>query len=72
MQVFNSEFVQAIKNVLESNTSKYITREEVCVKLGVSKDYAGVISIMFDNGMFPEYETVRSRGIKRRELQAAA
>jgi hypothetical protein len=72
MQVFNSEFVQAVRNHLNGMTVKYVTREELCKALGVSVEYSGAISIMFETGLFPEFETIRSRGIRRRELKAAA
>lgn len=72
MQVFNPEFVQSVRDALNANTSKYITREELCVKLGLGKEYAQAISIMFEAGLFPEFETIRSRGIRRREIAVAA
>lgn len=73
MTVFNLEFVQAVRDQLATlKPGFYLTREQVCLALNVPKTYSNAISILFEAGEFPEYETVRSRGIRRRVAAQAA
>jgi len=73
MTVFNPEFVQAVRDQLNTlQPGFYLTREQVCNALGVPKAFSNAISILFEAGEFPEFETVRSRGIRKRASVLAA
>jgi hypothetical protein len=66
MKVLNLQFLQGMKAVLDKleDGSSY-TREQICTKLGLSKDWAPAISLAMMDEMFVDYEMVKSRGIRR-------
>lgn len=69
MQVFNPEFVQAVKAELETlKDGFYMTREMLCVAVGVPKEYANAISMITLDPEFSEFEAVKSRGYRRKKV----
>jgi len=71
MQVFNPEFVNAVHTVLNTlEPGSYLTREQVCTKVGVSPAYMNAISIVMQGSEFSRYETVKSRGIRIKKESA--
>lgn len=73
MNVFNQEFVTAIKAKLDSlEPLAYLTREQICAAIGVDKTYVNAVSIVMQEPQFADYEAVKSRGIRRKKISAAA
>lgn len=70
MQVFNQEFVDAVKSKLETiQPGFYMTREQVCLAVGISGTYANAISILMAGPEFADFESVKSRGIRRKKVE---
>lgn len=68
MQVFNPEFIAAVKTKLETlQPLQYMTREQLCVSLGVGSAYTNAISIIMSDPEFADFESVKSRGIRRKK-----
>jgi len=76
MQVFNPEFVAAVKAKLETlnplDQKAYFTREQVCLAVGVPAMFANVISIILADEEFSGFESVKSRGIRWKKASAEA
>lgn len=73
MQVFTNEFIAAVKSKLESiQEGFYMTREQLCISLGVAATHSNAISMLLAMPEFAEFEAVKSRGIRRRKLLPAA
>lgn len=66
MKIFTQEFTDAVKNVLESlEEGMYLTRENVCLKIGLTGQHSNAISILLSEPEFADhYELVKSRGIR--------
>jgi hypothetical protein len=65
MQVFTNEFVQGIKQALSKlEPGFYLTREQVCMAMGIDKSNMNAISIIMATPEFAGYESVKSRGIR--------
>jgi hypothetical protein len=66
MKVLNLQFLQGMKAVLDKleDGSSY-TREQICTKLGLAKEWAPAVSLAMMDEMFVDYEMVKSRGIRR-------
>ena len=75
MQVFNPEFTTAVLSVLNTHLNdepgSYLTREQVCFKVGVDKMYMNAISIVMLDESFNGFETVKSRGIRKKKVVTA-
>jgi hypothetical protein len=68
MQVFTNEFVQAVKSALDGlQPLQYLTREQVCLAIGIDKSNMNAISILLVQPEFAAYETVKSRGIRKKK-----
>lgn len=73
MQVFTTEFIQAVKGKLETlQPGFYMTREQLCVAIGITGHYSNAISMLLATPEFSEFETVKSRGIRRKKEVVAA
>lgn len=69
MQVFTTEFVETIKGKLDSiQDGFYMTREQLCISLNIAPIYANAISILLTTDEFSCYESVKSRGIRRKKI----
>ena len=69
MKVFTDEFVQAVKTKLDTlEPLQYLTREQLCLALNVSPEYMSAISIVMKDEQFSEFESVKSRGIRRKKV----
>jgi hypothetical protein len=69
MQILNPEFLTAVKGKLDKlEDGSYLTREQVCVLLGVNKDMVGAVTLALMDPMFSNYESVKSRGIRRKKV----
>lgn len=65
MKVFTQEFVAAVLAKLgKLEQGSYLTREQVCVAIGVTGAYSNAISMLMAEPEFARYETVKSRGIR--------
>jgi hypothetical protein len=72
MQVFNQEFVDAVKvQLAKVQPGFYITREQVCLAVEVSGAYANAISILMAGPEFAGYESVKSRGIRPKKIEVS-
>lgn len=68
IKVFSQEFHAAVYDVLETlEDGFYLTREQLLGKLGLPAEYGPTIPVLFESGGLPEYEAVKSRGIRRRK-----
>jgi len=64
MQPINQEFIDAvIKELNELEPGYYLTREQICAKIGVLKEYSELISVLHKVGKLPGFKMVKSRGI---------
>ena len=68
MKIFTQEFRDAVKGALDQlEEGMYLTREHVCLKIGLTAFHANAISILLSEPEFAEdYELVKSRGIRLR------
>lgn len=69
MQIFSAEFVNSVKTELEKLTpGRYITREQLCEVLSLSKDAAAAVTLVLSQPEFSAWESVRSRGVRLKKV----
>lgn len=69
MQVFNPEFIAAVKaqlDTLKEGKGFYMTREQICNAIGVSNQYVNALSMITAEPEFAAFESVKSRGYRRK------
>jgi hypothetical protein len=72
MKVFTQEFVDGVSSVLATlEPGSYLTRAQVCSKLGISESYANAISMLTLEPEFSKYEAVKSRGYRLKKEEPA-
>lgn len=68
MQVITNEFKQAVLDELNKlEDGFYLTRSMVCERIGVGEQYENVVSILMQDPEFSGFESVKSRGIRKRK-----
>jgi hypothetical protein len=68
MDVFNQFFIDSVETRLKMlAVGEYITAEQLCVKVGIDIAFKPVIGMVLAL-YFPDYESVKSRGIRRKKL----
>ncbi len=74
LNMFTNEFTNAVLvELAKLEADDYITREKLCKRLGLeNKDAALAVSILMQEPAFAGYESVRSRGIRRRKADASS
>ncbi len=75
LNMFTNEFTNAVLvELAKLETDDYITREKLVRRLGLdgNKDAPLAVSILMQEPAFVGYESVRSRGIRRRKADASS
>jgi hypothetical protein len=73
MQVITSEFKNAVLGqLLDLKSGFYLTRDQLCMGAGTEIKYANLVSILMSEPEFAEFETVKSRGIRRKASHVPA
>lgn len=67
MQVITDSFKNAILGqLLDLKPGFYLTRDQLCLGAEVDTRYAALVSILIQEPEFSEFETVKSRGIRKK------